>query len=177
MQSIKTSVNLHRILEFAFRKISLDKLLLSPSHRFSNYQITKGHFGLSERRWAYWASGTETSGKLSALKEIWPLRSLSTHMLWLQQQLWNGKREKKTRARVGLRRRIPISCQTSSGPVQGSTFVPLFQLKVPPRIVGPPICPGPYAPAYTDVTPLLGRNILGGSHRSHLASQQYSSCC
>ncbi len=49
MQSIKTSVNLHRILEFAFRNISLDKLLLSPSHRFSNYQITKGHFGLSER--------------------------------------------------------------------------------------------------------------------------------
>ncbi len=71
---------------------------------------------------------------------------------------------------TGSGRTIPISCQTSSGPVQGSTFVPLFQLKVPPRIGGPPICPGPYAPAYTDVTPLLGRNILGGSHRSHLAS-------
>ncbi len=49
MQSIKMYVNLHRIFEFAFRKIILDRLLLSLFHRFSNQQITKGQFVLSER--------------------------------------------------------------------------------------------------------------------------------
>ncbi len=64
------------------------------------------------------------------------------------------KREKKTRLGSDWGRRILISCQTRAGPVQGSIFVPLFQLKVPPRLGGPPICPGPYAPAYTDAMPL-----------------------
>ncbi len=41
--------------------------------------------------------------------------------------------------------------------MQGSIFVPLFQLKVPTRLGGQPICPDPYAHAYPacpDATPL-----------------------
>ncbi len=126
--------------------------------------------------------------------------------------------ERKRGKKTLVRRRILISCQTRTGPVQDSTFyiyiyafsrrfypkrltiafrlyifistcvpwesnpqpfaqltqssttephrntysifVPLFQLKVPPRLGGPPICPGPYASAYlafTDATPLACR--------------------
>ncbi len=67
MRFIKTSVNLHRILEFVFRNISLDKLLLSLFHRFWNYEITKGHSGLSEQRWVYRATGAKTSERCSPL--------------------------------------------------------------------------------------------------------------
>ncbi len=51
MRFIKTSVNLYRILEFAFGNISLDKLLLSLFHRFFHRKLPKGIFG--------WASGAE----------------------------------------------------------------------------------------------------------------------
>ncbi len=68
MQSIKMSVNLHRILELTFRNMSLDKLLLSLFHRFSNQQTAKGRSGLSERSGIF-------RKVLSALKEIRPLRS------------------------------------------------------------------------------------------------------
>ncbi len=68
MRSIKMSVNLHRILECTFRNMSLDKLLLSLFHRFSNQQTAKGRSGLSERSGIF-------RKVLSALKEIRPLRS------------------------------------------------------------------------------------------------------
>ncbi len=68
MQSIKTSVNLHRILEFAFRSISLDKLYcLAYSTDSGINKLPKGHFGLSERRWAYWASRAQSSERRSPL--------------------------------------------------------------------------------------------------------------
>ncbi len=67
----------------------------------------------------------------------------SAHMLWLQQQPYNG-REKEGKKDSGQTENSDK--QTGTGPVQGSIFVPLFQLKVPPRLGGPPICPGPYAP-------------------------------
>ncbi len=68
MRSIKMSVNLHRILECTFRNMSLDKLLLSLFHRFSNQQIAKGRSWLSERSGIF-------RKVLSALKEIRQLRS------------------------------------------------------------------------------------------------------
>ncbi len=46
-----------------------------------------------------------------------------------------------------------------------SIFIPLFQLKVPPRLGGPPICPSPYAPAYPDATPLI--RFWNVSHLQH----------
>ncbi len=51
MRSIKMSVNLHRILELAFRDISLDKLLLRLFHRLST-------------GWAYWAESSERRSPL-----------------------------------------------------------------------------------------------------------------
>ncbi len=48
--------------------------------------------------------------------------------------------------------RAPVSLCS----LTGSIFVPLFHIKVLPRLGGHPICPGPYAPAYPDVTPLGG---------------------
>ncbi len=51
MRSNKPSFNLHKILEFGFRNISLDKLLLSLFHRFWNSKLPKGILG--------WASGAE----------------------------------------------------------------------------------------------------------------------
>ncbi len=67
------------------------------------------------------------------------------------------REREKTRVRVGHRQIILISCRTRPGTVQGSISVPLFQLKelktiVSPQLGGPPICLGPYAPAYA--TPL-----------------------
>ncbi len=53
---------------------------------------------------------------------------------------------------------VKLLMKDKAWPVQGSIFVPLFQLKVPPRLGGPPICPGPCAhayPAYPDATPLV----------------------
>ncbi len=51
MRSIKTSVNLHRILEFAFRNISLDKYCLDYSTDSRNSKLPKGILG--------WARGAE----------------------------------------------------------------------------------------------------------------------
>ncbi len=65
MRSIKTSVNLHRIFEFAFRNISLDKHCLAYSTDSGINKLPKGHFGLSERRWVYWVSGAESSERRS----------------------------------------------------------------------------------------------------------------
>ncbi len=75
MRSIKTSVNLHRILELAFRNISLDKHCLAYSTDSGINKLPKGHFGLSERRWAYWASRAGSSERRSLLwrKYIWSL--------------------------------------------------------------------------------------------------------
>ncbi len=70
MRSIKTSVNLHRILEFAFRNISLDKHCLAYSTDSGINKLPKGILRL--------ASGAKHMSErsrifrktLSALKEI-----------------------------------------------------------------------------------------------------------
>ncbi len=75
MRSIKTSVNLYRILEFTFRNI---RQTIAYSTDSRTRKLPKGILG--------WASGTERiewaernlQKALSALKEIWPLRSRST---------------------------------------------------------------------------------------------------
>ncbi len=76
-------------------------------------------------------------------------------MVWLLQQQrcneWKRERERKDTGSGQIRRKILISCQTRTEPVQGSIFVPLFQLKVPAQLGGPPICPGPYADFYSEV--------------------------
>ncbi len=67
MRSIKTPVNLHRILELAFRNISLNKHCLAYSTDSGINKLPKGHIGLSERRWVYWASGAGSSERRSVL--------------------------------------------------------------------------------------------------------------
>ncbi len=79
------------------------------------------------------------------------------------------KERKKTWARVGLQRRILISHQTRTRPVQGSIFFPLFQLKVPPRLGEPPICPGHMHlhTLHTYATPLYLFTIRVSSSSAH----------
>ncbi len=74
MRSIKTSFNLHRILEFGFRNISLRQTIAQPIPQIlelANYQ--RGILG--------WASGAESSERALALKEIAPL-TCSAHIPW-----------------------------------------------------------------------------------------------
>ncbi len=63
-----------------------------------------------------------------------PLKTKTELFKWLQQQLCIGEERARNKD-------------------TDSIFVPLFQLKVPPRFGRPPICPGPYAPAYPASTP------------------------
>ncbi len=46
-----------------------------------------------------------------------------------------------------------------------------FRLKVAPRLGGPTICPGPYAPAYPDATPL---NWCQCKNSLHYATLEFS---
>ncbi len=61
MRSIKTSANLYRILEFAFRNISLEKLLLSLFHIL---ELANDQRAALEQRWV---SGEESSERRSPL--------------------------------------------------------------------------------------------------------------
>ncbi len=73
MRSIKTSVNLHRILEFAFRNISLDKHCLAYSTDSGINKLPKGHFAFSEWHRAYERAEWDLQKDALALKEIWSL--------------------------------------------------------------------------------------------------------
>ncbi len=54
---------------------------------------------------------------------------------------------------------------------------PLFQLKVPPRLGGPPISPGPYAPAYPafpDATPLIPTKANPDPHNGEVKQNVFN---